>query len=68
MQYPSAWENVESQVDNLQLYDVDPASGEVADLVAHVQASGHHKVLKVCCIACIIHLCFHIWSHGCVPV
>ncbi|KAL3130378.1 poly ADP-ribose polymerase [Trebouxia sp. C0009 RCD-2024] len=47
VQYPSAWEHVESQVDNLQLYDVDPASSEVADLVAQVQASGHHKVLKV---------------------
>lgn len=47
VQYPSAWESVESQSDNLQLYNVDLASTEVAALVAEVQASGRHTVLEV---------------------
>lgn len=48
VQYPSAWEQVESQADNLQLCNVDPASIELAALVSQVQASGKYKVLKVC--------------------
>ena len=49
VQYPSAWEQVESQSANTQLYNVDLVSSEVADLVTQVQASGKYKVLKVRC-------------------
>lgn len=49
VQYPSVWEQVESQSANTQLYNVDLASSEVAALVAQVQANGKYKVLKVRC-------------------
>ena len=48
VQYPSVWEQVESQTENLQLYNVNPASNEVAALVAEVESHGNSKVLKVC--------------------
>ena len=47
VQYPSVWEQVESQTENLQLYNVDPMSSEVAALVAEVEAHSNCKVLKV---------------------
>ena len=47
VQYPSVWEQVESQTQNLQLYNVDPVSSEVAALVAEVEAHSNCKVLKV---------------------
>ena len=46
--YPAVWEQVESQAENLQLYNVDPASSEVAALVAEVASTGK-TILKVCC-------------------
>ena len=58
VQYPTAWQDVESQAQNTQLYNVDLASSEVAELVAQVQSSGYHKILKVCCtilpVLCIL--------------
>lgn len=47
VQYPIVWEQVESQSANTQLYNVDSASGEVAALVAEIEAHGNSKVLKV---------------------
>ena len=58
VQYPSAWQDVESQSQNTQLYNVDLASSEVAELMAQVQSSGYHKVLKVCCIILPMYTCF----------
>ena len=51
MRYPTAWEQVASQSANLQLYNVDPKSREVADFVAEAEACGR-QVLKVILTVC----------------
>ena len=59
VQYPDTWENVQSQTANLQLYNVDPASPEVAAVVQEVESSGKrllkvsagsHMPLNFCCL------------------